>query len=383
MNKFILVLTFAGLLNFLSGLQTNGDNATSTSVAFDRIRAEDWGKLGDGRVVKRFILKNKNGVIVKVANLGVTITEIHTPDKNGIFTNVVVGFDEFERFANGPTLGAVIGRFANRIAGARFFIDGVEYKVTANAGTNHIHGGRRGFDRVLWDAEQLPVENDRASVRFTYLSKDGEEGYPGNLKVVVTVTLTDDNEVILLYEAETDNPTVINLTNHSYFNLAGFGDVLNHELLIAADFYTPSDAQLIPTGEVAFVKGTALDFTTPRRIGERIQQFMPRPGGYDHNYVLRREGKPPHFAARLYEPNSGRVMEVFTDQPGMQIYTANHFNGKIVGTGGVAFPRHGAICFETQHFPDSPNKPHFPSTILRPGEKFKSMTIFKYLTKKE
>lgn len=373
--KFALTRACVGLLVVLAGwLAIVGDAA----AALERIQEEDWGKLPDGRVVKRITLKNKNGVVVKIANLGVTITEIHVPDRNGNFTNVVVGFDQFERFASGPTLGAVIGRFANRISGARFKIDDVEYKVTPNSGTNHIHGGRRGFDRVLWDIrEKINSENSAGAV-FEYLSKDGEEGYPGNLKTTVTVILTDDNEVKLIYDAETDKPTVVNLTNHSYFNLAGYGDVLNHELLIAADFYTPSDSQLIPTGEILSVKGTALDFTSPHKVGERIQQFLPRPGGYDHNFVLRREGKRPYFAARLYEPTSGRMMEVYTDQPGLQIYTANHFNGKIIGTGGVAFPRHGAICFETQHFPDSPNKPHFPSTILRPGEKFHSETVFRF-----
>lgn len=352
-----------------------------TPSPLQRLVQEDCARLADGRIVKRFTLKNKNGVAVKVVNWGVTITEIYTPDKNGRLTNVVVGFDDCEKVVNGPTLGAVIGRFANRISGARFSIDGIEYKLAANSGTNHIHGGRRGFDRVLWDALPLPLEKDRAAVRFTYLSKDGEEGYPGNLTVNVTITLTDDNELYLLYEARTDKPTVVNLTNHSYFNLAGFGEVLNHELLINADKYTPSDSQLIPTGEILPVKGTALDFTTPHKIGERIQQFIPRPGGYDHNFVLRREGKPPYFAARLVEPNSGRIMEVYTTQPGLQIYTANHFNGKIVGAGGIAFPRHGAICFETQHYPDSPNKPGFPSTVLRPGEKFEQLTIFKFLAK--
>jgi aldose 1-epimerase len=378
-HKCAVVCVFIGLLIICGGWLTL---AADASASIDRITEEDWGKLPDGRVVKRLTLKNKNGAVVKIANLGVTITEIHVPDKNGNFTNVVVGFDQFERFVNGPTLGAVIGRFANRISGARFKIDDIEYKVTPNSGTNHIHGGRRGFDKVLWEIRGKTSDQTSAGVIFEYLSKDGEEGYPGNLKTTVTVILTDDNEVKLIYEAETDKPTVVNLTNHSYFNLAGYGDILNHELMIAADFYTPSDSQLIPTGEILFIKGTALDFTTPHKVGERIEQFIPRPGGYDHNFVLRCEGKPPYFAARLFEPNSGRIMEVYTTQPGLQIYTANHFNGKIVGTGGVAFPRHGAICFETQHFPDSPNKSHFPSTILRPGEKFRQITVFKFDVKK-
>ncbi len=348
------------------------------SADIERISERELGKLPDGRIVKIFTLKNKNGVIVRLSNWGATITEIHVPDKNGRLTNVVVGFDDFERIVKGPTLGSTIGRFANRIAGARFKIDGIEYKITSNSGTNHIHGGRRGFDKVLWNATPITEKPDRVSVQFTYLSPDGEEGYPGNLTVKVTMTLTDDNELQLLYEARTDKATVVNLTNHSYFNLAGYGNILNHQLLIAANTHTPTDDQLIPTGEITSVKDTPLDFTTPRKIGERIEQLMPRPGGYDHNYVLNREGKPPYFAARLFEPESGRIMEVFTTQPGMQIYTANHFNGKIIGIGGVAFPRYGAICFETQHFPDSPNKPNFPSTVLRPGEKFENTTIFKF-----
>ncbi len=348
------------------------------SADFERINERELGKLPDGRTVKIFTLKNKTGVVVKLSNWGATITEIHVPDKNGKFTNVVVGFDDFERIVKGPTLGSTIGRFANRIAGARFKIDGIEYKVTANSGTNHIHGGKRGFDKVLWEATPIAEKSDRVSVQFAYLSPDGEEGYPGNLTVKVTMTLTDDNELQLMYEARTDKATVVNLTNHSYFNLAGYGNVLNHQLLIAANNYTPTDDQLIPIDEIVSVRGTPLDFTTPRKIGERIEQLIPRPGGYDHNFVLNREGKPPYFAARLSDPESGRIMEVFTTQPGLQIYTANHFNGKITGVGDIAFPKHGAICFETQHFPDSPNKPNFPSTVLRPGERFESTTIFKF-----
>lgn len=352
--------------------------AANFAIAAVTVDEREFGRLPDGGIVKLFTLKNKNGMVVKLATWGATITEIHIPDRNGKFTNVVAGFDKFDKLIKGPTLGATIGRFANRIAGARFVIDSVEYRVTANAGTNHIHGGRRGFDKVLWEGRAIATGQDKASVEMSYLSKDGEEGYPGNLKVKVTFTLTDDNELQINYTAETDKPTVVNLTNHSYFNLAGHGDVLNHLLLIAADKYTPANDQLIPTGEIASVKNTPLDFTTPRKIGERIEQLKPRPGGYDHNYVLKREGKPPYFAARLVEPQSGRVMEVFTTQPGMQIYTANHFNGKIVGIGGVAYPKYGAICFETQHYPDSPNHPQFPSTLLRPSEKFNQTTIFKF-----
>lgn len=294
---------------------------------------------------------------------------------------MVLGSDQFEQYQRGfPASGATIGRFANRIDGARFTLDGREIKVTANSGTNHIHGGRRGFASVVWRHEQSGIGRDGPGLTLSYLSREGEEGYPGNLKVTVTFTLTEDNELRLDYEATTDAATVVNLTNHAYFNLAGGGDVLGHVLWIAARRYTPADTRLIPTGEIAPVAGTPLDFTQPTAIGARIEQLKPRVNGYDHNFVLDSAGDSRAPEARLIEPQSGRVMEVRTTEPGMQIYTGNHLNGKVAGTGGVVYPRHGGVCFETQHYPDSPNKPQFPSTVLRPGETFRSTTVFAFST---
>jgi aldose 1-epimerase len=256
-------------------------------------------------------------------------------------------------------------------------LDGVEYRLAANHGRHHIHGGARNFARVVWDARVLPDESRQAAVRFSYVSRDGEEGYPGNLTVTVTYTLTDDNELRLDYEARTDKPTPVNLTNHAYFNLAGAGDVLGHELWLAAEQYTPADEELIPTGELASVKGTPLDFTTPTAVGARIDQLKPRPNGYDHNFVLRGGRETPVVFARVRDPRSGRVMEVATTEPGVQLYTGNHLR-EFIGQGGARFGPHGGLCLETQHYPDSVNRPAFPSPILRPGQVFKSRTVFRF-----
>ena len=333
-----------------------------------RIEEREFGRMPDGTVVRQFTLRNSNGMVAKVISYGAIITELQAPDRNGVMTNVVLGAGTLEEYLKGVNAAAVIGRVANRIAGAKFTLDGVEYKLAANNGPNHIHGGRVGFAKVVWQAESLPAGERGASVRFTYLSKDGEEGYPGNLAVKVTCTLSDDNELRIDYEAAADKATPVNLTNHAYFNLAGHGDVLDHALWLAADRYTPADDQLIPTGAIASVKGTPLDFTTPTRVGARIEQLKPKPNGYDHNFVINGGGKSLVPAARVTEPKSGRVMEVRTTEPGVQLYTGNHL-------------KHGALCVETQHYPDSVNKPDFPSTILRPGETFKSTTVFAFSAK--
>jgi len=330
-----------------------------------RIEEREFGRMPDGTVVRQFTLRNTNGMVAKVISYGATITELQTRDRNGALTNVVLGASTLDEYVKGVNAAAVIGRVANRIAGAKFTLDGVEYKLAANNGPNHIHGGRLGFAKVAWQAEALPIGERAASVRFTYLSKDGEEGYPGNLTVKVTYTLSDDNALRIDYEATTDKATPVNLTNHAYFNLAGTSDVLDHELWLAADRYTPADDQLIPTGKIASVKDTLLDFTTPTRIGARIEQLKPKPNGYDHNFVINGGGESLVLAARATEPKSGRVMEVRTTEPGVQLYTGNHL-------------KHSALCLETQHYPDSVNKPDFPSTILRPGETFKSTTVFAF-----
>jgi aldose 1-epimerase len=259
-------------------------------------------------------------------------------------------------------------------------LDGREYKLAANNAPNHIHGGRRGFAQVAWEGQALPARPHEASVQLTYLSPDGEEGYPGNLKATVTYTLTDDNELRLDYEAVTDQPTVVNLTNHAYFNLAGAGDVYGHELLIQADSYTVADEALIPTGEIRSVTGTPLDFTKATPMGARINELPPHTRGYDHNFVVKGGGQSLTRAATVYEPKSGRVMDVFTTEPGVQLYTGNHIQD-LVGVDGATFHRHAAFCLETQHYPDSPNQPNFPTVVLRPGRTFKSTTAFRFSTK--
>jgi aldose 1-epimerase len=346
-------------------------------ASLQRLEEREFGKLPNGTTVKLFTLRNASGMSAKIMTYGAILTELLVPDRHGVATNVVLGADTLDQYIKGfRAPAAIIGRVANRIAGARFTLDGVEYKLAANDGPNHIHGV---FDKRVWEAKALPPAEGRAAVQLTYLSKDGEEGYPGNATVRLTYTLTDDNELRLDYEATTDRATPINLTSHAYFNLAGGGDVLEHELWLAASHYTPADDALIPTGQIATVKGTALDFTTPTRIGARIAQFYPKPGGYDHNFALDSEpgqraagplgnGKPLVLAARVREPVSGRLMEVRTTEPGVQLYTGNHL-------------KHAALCLETQHYPDSVNHPGFPSTILRPGQTFSSTTTFAFSAK--
>ena len=329
-----------------------------------------FGSMPDGARVSAFTLRNAKGMSVKLIPYGATITEINVPDKAGSITNVVLGANSLEQYLNGFPAASVIGRVANRIADARFTVDGVEYKLAANNGRNHIHGGRVGFAQVLWQAKALPPGKHEAGVEFSYLSKDGEEGYPGNMKVTVTYTLTDDNELRVEYKAVSDKATPVNLTNHAYFNLAGAGsgEILDHELWIDADQYTPARDDLIPTGEFASVKGTPLDFTKSTRLGARFGQLNPKLNGYDHSYVLKTKGNARKAAARLRDPKSGRIMEVRTSQPGVQLYTGNHV-------------KHMGVCLETQHYPDSIHQPKFPSVLLRPGETFATVTTFAFSAK--
>jgi aldose 1-epimerase len=345
-----------------------------------RLEISEFGKLPDGSTAHLYTFKNSKGMVVKATDFGLIITEILVPDKSGKVGDVVLGFDNLDRYLKGhPFFGAVAGRYANRIAKAKFALDGKDYTLAANNGKNHLHGGKVGFDKKLWTAKDVSTA-DNAAVEFTYTSKDGEEGYPGNLALTIRYTLDDNNTLTIDYGATTDKKTVINVTNHSYFNLAGSGTVLDHDLEIEADQYTPVDSELIPTGEIAPVKGTPLDFTTPHKIGERIEKTGL--GGYDHNFVLRGGVvAKPRLAARAHDPKSGRVMEVSTTEPGVQLYTAIGLDGSISGVGGVKYPKSGAFCLETQHFPDSPNKPNFPSVVLEPGKKFQSTTSFKFSTK--
>lgn len=343
------------------------------------LEQQNWGQTPQAQPVILFTLANDRGITGKITNYGGIITEIHAPDRHGKAGNVVLGFARLDDYLKGhPFFGAIAGRVANRIAKAKFTLDGQEHRLAANNGPNHLHGGINGFDKVVWKAKALPGDKNRAALQLNYLSEDGEEGYPGNLQASAVYALTNENELIVEFSATTDKPTPVNLTNHSYFNLAGSGDILGHELLLAARRYTPVDGEMIPTGTIAEVKGTPVDFTRPRRIGERIDQLKPKPGGYDHNFVLDREGKAFALAARVYEPRTGRVLEVHTTEPGVQLYTGNFLDGSLTGIGGLVCRQHAGFCLETQHFPDAVHHSNFPSVILRPGEVYTSKTTFRF-----
>lgn len=337
----------------------------------------------EGIPVDQYILTNKNGLIAKVITYGATITELWIPNKNGILEDVILGFETLSEYesSNNPYFGCIIGRYANRIAKGKFVIDGISYQLVLNDGKNSLHGGVKGFHRKVFNASPMTLSSGVA-LRLRILSYDGEEGFPGNIDVSVTYMLTNDNELVIDYVATTDKPTIINLTNHSYFNLAGAGcgDVLDHEISILADYYTPTDETLIPTGEILPVENTALDFRTPRKIGDRINEFMYPPfNGYDHNFVLNNQTRTLALCATVYEPKSGRTLEVYTTQPGLQFYTGNSLNVK--GKKDKVYKPYSGFCLETQHYPDSPNHPNFPDVILRPNEIYKETTIYKFLSK--
>jgi aldose 1-epimerase len=346
------------------------------------MKKESFGAV-QGSSVELYTLTNAHGIEVRCTNYGGIIVSLRVPDKRGRLDDIVLGFDKLQGYLQKqPYFGAIIGRYANRIARAQFELDGVRYPLAANNGPNSLHGGNKGFDKVVWKAEPFEIPED-AGLVFTYVSKDGEEGYPGNLNVKVTYTLTDQDELIFDYEATTDKATPVNLTQHTYFNLAGEdrSDILGHELTLNADRFTPVDKNLIPTGELRAVKNTPMDFTTPTTIGARIhendeQLVLAR--GYDHNFVIRRKGPGPELAAHVREPETGRVMEVFTTEPGVQFYSGNSLNGTVTGKQGHVYQQRFGFCLETQHFPDSPNHPDFPSTILKPGQVYRSRTIYKF-----
>ena len=333
-----------------------------------RVEQADFGKTQEGSEVKLVTLRNSKGMIARIITYGAIIQELQAPDRNGNFTNILLTTDNLERFQRGFNgAAAVIGRVANRIGGAQFELDGTTYKLTVNERKNTIHGGRKGFAQSVWTVEDAPVKSNESSVKLSYLSKDGEEGFPGNLRVSVVYSLTDNNELRIDYEAGTDKPTIVNLTNHAYWNLAGGGSCLDNILWIPSQSYTPTDAESIPTGEILPLKGTLMDFSQPTRIGDRIQQLKPKMSGYDHNYILG-SAKGLKMAARLVEPGSGRIMEVRTTQPAVQLYTANHL-------------AHTAVCLETQHYPDAIHHDNFPSIVVRPGAPLKETTLFTFLAK--
>jgi aldose 1-epimerase len=339
----------------------------------------------DGKEVFIYTLTNANGMTVKIINYGAIVTEMTAPDRNGKFEDVVLGFDKPDTYWSEsyvkkcPYFGAIVGRYGNRIAGGKFELDGVAYQLPVNNGPNSLHGGLKGFDKVVWDSE--PVETSEGQgVKLSYLSPDMEQGYPGNFLITVTYTLLNDNGLKIEYDGTIDKPCPVNVTHHGYFNLTGGAktDILGHLMQILADRYTVVDSTLIPTGELRPVEGTPMDFRQPHAIGERIAQVE---GGYDHNYVLSDSIMPIRKVVRVEEPVSGRVMEVFTTEPGVQFYSGNFLDGSITGAGNVKYNQHWGFCLETQHFPDSPNQPEFPSTILEPGQHFRQTTIYKFSAK--
>ena len=342
-----------------------------------------FGTTRDGKSVDLYTLTNAHGIEVRAITYGGIIISLRVPDRGGQFDDVALGYDSLDGYLTvSPYFGAIIGRYGNRIAKGKFTLDGKAYALATNDGPNHLHGGVKGFDKVVWQAESFEGK-DGVGVVFTYTSPDGEEGYPGNLAAKVTYTLTDQNELIFDYQATTDKATPLNLTQHTYFNLAGDGkrDILGHELTLSSDHFTPIDKTLIPTGEIRSVEGTPFDFTKPTAIGARIneqdeQLIFGR--GYDHNFVLIRKGEGLSLAARVYNPTTGRVMEAYTTEPGVQFYSGNFLDGTITGKQGHVYKQRYGFCLETQHFPDSPNKPSFPSTILRPGQTYHSRTVYKF-----
>ena len=348
---------------------------------FKSIKKEDFEKTVDGKPVGLFILRNSNSMEMSVTNFGAKIVSLHVPDKTGKLVDVVLGKSCIDDYLNDqePYFGAICGRIANRIANGRFTLDGVEYRLATNNGPNSLHGGPKGFHAVVWDVERI---NEQA-IELNYLSKDGEEGFPGNLNVSLTYKLTDDNEVIIEYKAVTDKATILNLTNHSYFNLSGEGDpsILDHELQINADTFLPANDVAIPFGNPEKVENTPFDFLSPHTIGERIEDDNTQlryGNGYDHNFIINRIGKEPVFTAKAISPKTGIVMNTYTTEPGVQLYTGNYLDGSFVGKNGHRYPQRSAFCLETQHYPDSIHQPDYPSVALRPGEVFESKTIYQF-----
>ena len=377
LNRSLIMLPCVMIISSLAGCG---------GKALTPVQKSLFGRTADGTEVDLYTLTNKNGVEAKITNFGGIVVSLKVPDRAGTPGDVVLGFDSLSSYlANNPFFGCLVGRYGNRIAKGKFRIDGVTYKLALNNGPNHLHGGLKGFDKVVWNAEPFAAGKG-AGLKLTYKSMDGEEGYPGNLDVTVVYTLTDSNALRIDYSAVTDKPTPCNLTNHSYFNLSAgkSADILGTELTVFADRMTPVDRTLIPTGELRPVDGTALDFRKPAKIGARIdadEEQIRFGGGYDHNFVLNGEAGTLRLAAVASDSASGRVMEVFTTEPGVQFYTGNFLDGSVTGKNGTVYGRRSGFCLETQHFPDSPNRPEFPSTILKPGETYRTTTLYKFSVK--
>jgi aldose 1-epimerase len=364
------------LISLLALLLTGCSSPANTTTPTAQVQTL-WGKTPEGASVELYTLVNAKGAEARIITYGGIVVSLKVPDRSGVLGDVVAGFDNLEGYLTpAPYFGALIGRYGNRVGGARFSLNNTEYTLTKNDSGNQLHGGARGFDKRLWHAKPLSPQ----SLELSYLSKDGEEGYPGNLLVSVDYTLTDSNELKIDYSATTDKDTVLNLTHHSYFNLAGEGDILAHQLSINADRFTPVDRELIPTGELRSVAGTPFDFRMAKAIGERLENQDPQltyGRGYDHNWVLTRAGSGLESAAIVTEPKTGRVMEVMTTMPGLQFYSGNFLDGTLKGKGRT-YDHRSAFCLETQFYPDSPNKPSFPSSVLRPGTTFHSTTVYRF-----
>ncbi len=373
----LVLLPFIGLISSCGNNNQNDktmSDSTNTASNGKPMSQADWGEL-DGKKVYLYTLTNKNGTQVKITNYGGIITSWVTADKNGKKSDIVLGFTDFKSYQTPPPyFGATVGRYGNRIAKGKFTLDGKQYTLATNNKQNHLHGGKKGFDKVVWDAAQ--TNENTPSLTLNYLSKDGEEGYPGNLKTTVKFTLTDADELQIVYDAETDKATPVNLTNHSYFNLTGdvSNTILDHTLMINADKYTPVDTTLIPTGELKPVQGTPFDFRQPKKIGRDIGKV---PGGYDHNFVVNKKETSLQMVASLSDSVSGRKVEVYTTEPGVQFYSGNFLDGSLKTSSGNPINKHTGMCLETQHFPDSPNKPNFPTTTLKPGKKYHTETTYK------
>ena len=375
----VVLAALPALASSTHGRWHKGGGDVSVTVA-------PYGTLADGTAIDQYTLANQRGMTVKIITYGGIVTEIDTPDSSGQIANVALGFDNLADYvAKSPYFGAIIGRYANRIAKGTFMLDGVTYHLPINNGVNSLHGGIMGFDKHVWTATIVPPSHDGAGVKLSYTSVNGEEGYPGKLKVDVTYTLTRDNQLRIDYHATTDQATIINLTNHTYFNLAGegSGDVFDQVLWLKAHNYTPVDSTLIPTGVIAPVAGTPFDFTTPTPIGERIRDADPQiviAQGYDHNFVIDRPAGDSSLIliAKAFDPASGRVLKTYTTEPGVQLYTGNFLDGTLVGPSHHTYRQGDAFTLETQHYPDSPNEPTFPSTVLRPGKTFTSTTIYAF-----
>jgi aldose 1-epimerase len=370
------LIPFTSLIFFLSCAES-ASSATG-------VKKEEFGKTPDGRTVNIYTIKNANGVELKVSEFGATLVSLKVPDKEGNFEDIILGFDNLEGYINDASFqGVIAGRYANRIAKGKFTLDGKEYTLATNDGENHLHGGAEGFGKKVWKGEELKTD-EGAGVKLTYLSKDGEEGYPGNLENTVKYILNDNNELKIVLKSKTDKATPVNLTNHAYFNLKGEGNgtILEHKLQLNAKEYTPVDDGLIPTGEIKSVEGTPLDFTELKSIGARIEEVDKKfHGGYDHNFIITKSDEPLSMACKVVEPESGRVMEIHATMPGVQFYSGNFLDG-FKGKGGKAYNQHYAFCIEPQYYPDSPNKPDFPSCILKAGEERKETILYKFSVEK-